>query len=136
MISDLIKPVLFKALYGSWEVTNALGIDKGSRANGYTVLLPVPADLPVFLQIALKSLLTQDQKHLVEILVIPDIPSDDFRVAFRKLTEGISLPGVRFGGDEQERHGRGEAVQDPERILFAPDPERNQQRPISACSLP
>jgi hypothetical protein len=84
MISDLIKPVLFKALYGSWEVTNALGIDKGSRANGYTVLLPVPADLPVFLQIALKSLLTQDQKHLVEILVIPDIPSDDFRVAFRK----------------------------------------------------
>jgi hypothetical protein len=96
MISDLIKPVLFKALYGSWEVTNALGMDKGPRANGYTALLPVPADLPVFLQIALKSLLTQDQKHLAEILVIPDVPSDDFRVTFRKLTEGISLPGLRL----------------------------------------
>lgn len=96
MISGLIKPVLFKALYGSWEVTNALGMEKGARANGYTALLPVPADLPVFLQIALKSLLTQDRKHLAEILVIPDIPSDYFRAAFRKLAEGSSLPGLRL----------------------------------------
>jgi hypothetical protein len=68
MISDLIKPVLFKALYGSWEGTNAM-----PRADGYTALLPVPADLPVFLQIALKSLLTQDRKHLAEILVIRSV---------------------------------------------------------------
>jgi hypothetical protein len=39
MISDLIKPVLFEALHGSWEVTNALGIDKGPNANGYTAAL-------------------------------------------------------------------------------------------------
>lgn len=91
MIGELTKPILFRALYGSWGVTN--GKPQGS---GYSALLPVPADLPVFLQIALKSLLTQDQEHLTEILVIPDIPSVEFRAVFEKLAEGISSPKLRL----------------------------------------
>lgn len=91
MIAELIKPILIRALYGSWGVT-----DGKPQMCGYSALLPVPADLPVFFQIALKSLLTQDQEHLAEVLVIPDIPSEEFRAVFAKLTDGMSSPRIRL----------------------------------------
>ncbi|MGH8626876.1 MAG: hypothetical protein ACREYC_16995 [Gammaproteobacteria bacterium] len=91
MIAELMKPILFRALYGSWGVT-----DGKPHGSGYSALLPVPADLPVFLQIALKSLMTQDQEHLAEVLVLPDIPSQEFRAVFEKLTEGISSSRIRL----------------------------------------
>ncbi len=91
MIADWVKPLLFRALYRSWGVTDGV-----PRASGYSALLAVPADLPVFLQIALQSLLTQDREHLAEILVIPDIPSQEFRAVFHKLTEGLSSPTIRL----------------------------------------
>ena len=39
---------------------------------GYTILLPVPGDLPVFLKVALEVCSLQASDHLVETLVIPD----------------------------------------------------------------
>ncbi|MCC6496403.1 MAG: hypothetical protein IT193_09105 [Propionibacteriaceae bacterium] len=39
---------------------------------GYTLLVPVPGDLPVFLELALNVLARQDSDHRVETLVIPD----------------------------------------------------------------
>jgi hypothetical protein len=39
---------------------------------GYTLLVPVPGDLPVFLELALNVLARQDSAHRVETLVIPD----------------------------------------------------------------
>lgn len=39
---------------------------------GYTLLVPVPGDLPVFLELALNVLARQDAAHRVETLVIPD----------------------------------------------------------------
>lgn len=39
---------------------------------GYTVLVPVPGDLPVFLELALSVLALQDSEDRVEVLVIPD----------------------------------------------------------------
>ena len=39
---------------------------------GYTLLVPVPGDLPVFLELALNVLARQDAAHRIETLVIPD----------------------------------------------------------------
>ncbi len=91
MLGELIKPILFRALYGSWGVAGG-----APESGGYSALLPVPADLPVFLQIALFSLSTQDREHLTEILVIPDIPSEEFRAVFDRLTRDQPLPSIRL----------------------------------------
>lgn len=45
---------------------------------GYTILLPVPGDLPVFAKLALSMCDRQELKHCAEILVIPDQPSGPF----------------------------------------------------------
>jgi len=46
---------------------------------GYTLLLPVPGDLPVFLDLALAVCRLQDPAHRVATLVIPDRPSEAIR---------------------------------------------------------
>ncbi|QFG69772.1 glycosyltransferase family 2 protein [Ornithinimicrobium pratense] len=58
----------------------------GSRPEqrpGYTLLVPVPGDLPVFLELALQVLGTQGARGRVETLVIPDVvtPAMDAVVA-------------------------------------------------------
>jgi hypothetical protein len=45
---------------------------------GYTILLPVPGDLPVFLKLALHVCAAQRMPSRVETLVIPDKPSGPF----------------------------------------------------------
>ena len=42
------------------------------REDGYTLLVPVPGDLPVFLELALAVLSTQECAHRVATIVIPD----------------------------------------------------------------
>jgi hypothetical protein len=42
------------------------------REAGYTLLVPVPGDLPVFLELALAVLRTQSSTHRVSTIVIPD----------------------------------------------------------------
>src|SRR5436309_1067362 len=54
----------------------------GPRTPGYSVLLAVPADLPVFLKIAMATINAQRNDGLVETLVIPDVPSPAFESAF------------------------------------------------------
>jgi hypothetical protein len=44
----------------------------GDPVPGYTILLPIPGDLPFFLKIALEVCALQAPHHLVETLVIPD----------------------------------------------------------------
>ena len=50
----------------------------GNPSHGYTLLLPVPADLPIFTQLALENISRQDLTHLNEMLIIPDMASRDF----------------------------------------------------------
>lgn len=47
----------------------------GSLRPGYTLLLPVPGDIPVFLELALQVCAWQQAAHRVTTLVIPDRPS-------------------------------------------------------------
>src|SRR4051794_38551307 len=42
------------------------------RAAGYTLLVPVPGDLPVFLELALAVLATQRHEHRIATIVVPD----------------------------------------------------------------
>lgn len=51
---------------------------------GYTLLLPVPGDLPVFAQLALDVCKQQDPAHRVETLVIPDLPSPPVQALVRR----------------------------------------------------
>jgi hypothetical protein len=48
---------------------------RGPRSEGYTLLMPVPGDIPVFLELALKVCHLQHDASRVRTLVIPDRPS-------------------------------------------------------------
>ena len=69
----LRKATLWKWFYTQWSQSVVEPLP------GYTILLMVPGDLPVFLKIALEICASQNPKHLIETLVIPDkwIPGFD-----------------------------------------------------------
>jgi hypothetical protein len=60
-----LQHLFWSTLYRRWP-------DAGERIPGYTLLLAVPPDLPVFLHLAVDVCRRQDPKHLVETLVVPD----------------------------------------------------------------
>ena len=79
---------------------------------GYTLLLPVPGDIPVFLELALKVCARQSARHRCRTLVIPDRPSaaitelvekarpawdGDLDIALLPLPERWFLPYLRSG---------------------------------------
>lgn len=61
---------------------------------GYTVLVPVPGDLPVFTKVALQTILSQNTQHMVEVLVIPDQPSREYREMFEIILEKLESPSI------------------------------------------
>jgi hypothetical protein len=77
-------------MYSSWLAP------RKDLVPGYTLLLPVPADLPVFLQIAINSLANQDLTHLRDVLVIPDQPSASFARAYNEIIKHQPLLPTRL----------------------------------------
>jgi len=65
MILRRLGDTFWSLLYGRWPNT-------GVPIPGYTLLLTVPPDLPVFLRLAVDVCRRQDSTHLVETLVVPD----------------------------------------------------------------
>jgi hypothetical protein len=63
---------------------------------GYTALLTVPHDLPIFLDIALQNIAAQNLEHMLEILVIPDRPSKAFRARYETSIARFALPPIRL----------------------------------------
>lgn len=59
---------------------------------GYTVLMPVPGDLPVFLELALEVLATQRAEDRVGTLVIPDITTPQVASVVERHRPGWSGP--------------------------------------------
>jgi len=80
---------IYRMLYTRWPRSKAKG------ECGYTALLPVPADLPVFLDFAVENLLRQDLTHLREVLVIPDQEERDYidlaRQKIRRLEDKVRV---------------------------------------------
>ena len=71
--SERIKAALWRRAFSRWHG------DRIAKTPGYTLALPVPADLPVFLRLALATAASQRAEHRVETLVVPDVPSPAFR---------------------------------------------------------
>ncbi|MDZ4859897.1 MAG: hypothetical protein SGI88_13040 [Candidatus Hydrogenedentes bacterium] len=78
------------AMYGKWRSA------KVARAPGYSILMMVPGDLPVFLDLALDVCGAQDLTHCAEILVIPDRPLPEFRKRFAACAEERPNLPLRF----------------------------------------
>ena len=71
----MIKDLVWRTAFARWPKL-------ADPDPGYTLLLPVPADLPVFLRLALANAARQEGAGRAETLVIPDIPSPAFRRAY------------------------------------------------------
>src|SRR5438067_2535771 len=74
-VRQRLKAAMWRRLYGRWP-------DVPPLEPGYTLLLPVPADLPAFLHLALANAAAQDPAHRVQTLVVPDAPSRAFSARF------------------------------------------------------
>jgi hypothetical protein len=79
MVPLRLERAFWSMLYGRWP-------DIGEAIPGYSLLLTVPPDLPVFLRLAVDVCRRQDATHLVETLVIPDA----FDPAFARVVAGAA----------------------------------------------
>jgi hypothetical protein len=86
---DLGKQVFWRALYGSWW-------SPPPARQGYTVLVPVPGDLPTFLRLALATLEAQDPRGACEVIVLPDRMTPEFGAAFRRCAQRFSWTPLRL----------------------------------------
>jgi hypothetical protein len=74
-LTHAAKNLPWRVAYRSWPPA-------GDLIPGYTLMLPVPADLPVFLYLALQNAALQDAKDRVETIVVPDQASVEFERSF------------------------------------------------------
>lgn len=72
-----LKNAAWRAVLGQWPPLR-------DPLKGYTLLLPVPADLPVFVGLALANAAAQDPQGRVETLVVPSPPSAKSIRAYRQ----------------------------------------------------
>jgi hypothetical protein len=84
------KASIFKLFYSQWR------IKPYKKSPGYTILLTTPADLPVFLKIAMNLLSLQKHDSLVEVLVIPDKVSQHFLDYFASLRQKWHICPIRI----------------------------------------
>jgi hypothetical protein len=74
-----------------WQLRFARWTRRPAQQLGYTLLIPVPGDLPVFLDLALAVCRTQAAETRLATLVIPDRPSEQVR---RRVEEAVpTWPG-------------------------------------------
>lgn len=88
-LKQTIKNVPWRAGYHAWP-------DVGPLEPGYTLLLPVPGDLPVFLHLALANAQRQDAAHRVETLVVPDQMTPEFEAAFEVARSTFDVGPLRL----------------------------------------
>ena len=89
---------IYKLLYRRWGRVTPLTED------GYTLLLMVPGDLPVFLKIAMDVCGRQDPTHRVETFVLPDNHTPEFVRAYQHYKKDWPDTAIRvlpFGPVEQ-----------------------------------
>lgn len=84
------KGAIYELMFSRWRPA------PGRREAGYTILMPVPGDLPVFLKIALEVCGRQDGTHRVETLVVPDQLGRAFEGVFEKCAEGWRGGAIRL----------------------------------------
>jgi hypothetical protein len=87
-----IRRVLGQAKAGYWRQRYARWPRSRRRLEGYALLVPVPGDLPVFLELALATCRLQNATNRVETIVLPDVMTDQIRDIVAEQAE--SWPGA------------------------------------------
>ena len=87
----MLNATLWKLARSSWAKPPT-----PARTPGYSVLLAVPADLPVFLKIAMGTINAQRNDGLVETLVIPDMPTPAFERALELAKKDWTNGAIRL----------------------------------------
>lgn len=85
-----IKAAFWRTCYARWRTPAP------PEREGLSILLPVPADLPVFLRLALGVLEKQDTRCVREALVIPDAESPGFTALFEAAAREFRGPPLRL----------------------------------------
>jgi hypothetical protein len=85
--SDL-KGMLLRALFGRWR--------GGPVEDSYSILLPMPMDMPFLLRYALEGLRNLDTSSCKQVLVIPDGWGDDEGRGLRRIVESSDDPRVEL----------------------------------------
>src|ERR1700691_3494039 len=67
-----LGPLYWRARLKSWPARQA-------GTEGYSLVMPVPGDLPVFLRLALAVCRPQQSEHRVETIVLPDRMTPEMR---------------------------------------------------------
>src|SRR5438270_10821779 len=81
-----LKSLLWQSLYSHWRTP------AGRRPPGYTLIVPVPGDLPVFTELALAVGRQMDPTGRVETLVVPDAPHSATTAAVGRARPGWPGP--------------------------------------------
>jgi hypothetical protein len=84
-----LKQALWQAAYPRWPRV-------GPLRDGYTVLLPVPGDLPVFLHLAAAVVSAQDPDGRLETIVVPDQLTPSFERAFARIERRFEWGPLRL----------------------------------------
>jgi len=85
-----MKEWLWQLGYSRWRAAPPAPLE------GYTVLINIPGDLPLFLDIAVEVLRQQDPTHFVEALVIPDKITPEIREGYAKAVKRWPEGRLRF----------------------------------------
>ena len=85
ILNDL-RILLIKLFYSKWKNKSL------SLKDGYTLLIPTPSDLPIFLELTLEIISKQDKTGLQEIIVVPDWPSKTFESYFENKLISFDVP--------------------------------------------
>jgi hypothetical protein len=88
-LAFLAKQGLWQAAYPRWPAV-------GELRDGYTVLLPVPGDLPVFLHLAAAVVSAQDPAGRLETIVVPDAMTPAFERAFADVSRRFEWGPLRL----------------------------------------
>lgn len=92
VFKSLLRPVRRAVLYSIYPRWGRIDREE----EGYSVLLPMPMDMPFLLRYALEGLASMDTTHCRQILVIPDGNGDDGGDALREVVAEFQDPRIQF----------------------------------------
>jgi hypothetical protein len=84
-----LKNELWRMTYSRWPKVE-------NPEPGYTMILPVPGDMPVFLYLSLATALNQDPTGRVETIVVPDRLTPEFSAAFETARRAFDAGPIRL----------------------------------------
>jgi hypothetical protein len=81
------KNLVLEFLFGRWR-------SAGTLADGYSVLLPTPMDMPFVLWFALEALRAMDTRHCNQFVIVPDGWGPDGGHAIERVVRSFEDPRI------------------------------------------